>query len=147
MEKLRFNSILFLVLLAMTGCTSEVDPISPINSNLDTPVLNQSLNQFSSIPTQEPWIKGDPSSISGEELLFSACPEGNFTYEWFYRNNPTEMWMSGGGNSDTFTHTFFNNGDGQMEAGVKVIITDNITDEESIATLTVFVGPADGPEA
>lgn len=69
------------------------------------------------------YISGPALLEKGEQGTWQAQvsnEDGPISYQWYYQNSTLDPWTAAGSNSDTFSHTFYQETD---QAGIKVEIT------------------------
>lgn len=88
-----------------------------------------------------------PNSLdSGEEGTWTAQTEndnGSISYQWYYKEDYNDSWHAAGSDSDTFSHTFFNNTSTVNSAEVRVDVTSGSENASAKQDVAVKSGQSD----
>lgn len=93
-------------------------------------------------------LSGPTSLDSGVEGTWTADAQygtGSYTYQWYYKNDSGSAWQSGGSNSSTFSHTFYNTSSDPIYASVKVNVNDGVNDPVEDVVFVYIEGDCSDP--
>ncbi|MDR9415477.1 MAG: S8 family serine peptidase, partial [Gracilimonas sp.] len=85
-------------------------------------------------------VSGPTVRQSGEQGTWTANATdgtGSYSYQWYYRNTPTDPWTPSGPNSSSYSHTFYNTSGSLQSSGVKVEVTSGGETAEDDVTIGV----------